>query len=318
MGERSRADARQGRVLDFPARPPGAGNRAAPFDRKAARQAWRQFARIRGSDRFASRRRPGIAWGWWLGFAGLTVWLVWLGASDSSPPESATAESPVQGAENEKARAARSSQLASASRAQKTTDPDHASLPLGQRAGADGPSEESAATPDAEGSLEPGINDPAAGRDDEPPRAANPRVAPTGTTPEAAEALSKIPQGRSDRPPLGGVAPTGLHVDRVRVGAGENEAHCQDVRRTYSADQDGYVNACFRVVHQRMPEFVLVRWERDGELVRRTWVRIPAAHGWRTRAGLPLRDAFVGDWVVRVMSSDDAVELASGRFTVEP
>lgn len=145
-----------------------------------------------------------------------------------------------------------------------------------------------------------------------------PRVAPPGTPPDNAEAYLSIPQAGSDRAPLGGIAGSGLHVDRVAIGTEFAEGRCHGQRQSYSVGQHGYVNVCFRAVHHRVPEFVLVRWERDGELVRRTWVRIPAAHGWRTRAGLPLRDLFVGSWTVRVMSDDDSVELASARFTVEP
>jgi hypothetical protein len=84
----------------------------------------------------------------------------------------------------------------------------------------------------------------------------------------------------------------------------------------FSATNDRNANVCFRVVHRRTWQQVVVHWERGGELVRRGFVWIPSAHAFRTRAGLPLRGDYVGRWTVRILSLD-GVELASHKFEVK-
>ena len=143
-----------------------------------------------------------------------------------------------------------------------------------------------------------------------------PTVAP-GSPPEGVAALRDLPKSDRDRPPLEGVGVSGIHVDRLDLGSGYDDGVCQGSNRSYSAASIKAINVCFRAVHRRQTERVLVKWSKNGRLLRRAWIVIPAAHAYRTRAGLRLRDSYVGNWTVTVESSDGIV-LASGDFKVSP
>lgn len=143
-----------------------------------------------------------------------------------------------------------------------------------------------------------------------------PAVAPD-SPPAGIAALRKLPKSERDRPPLDGVGVSGIHIDRLDLGSAYDRGVCQGSNRAYSADATKTVHVCFRAVHRRQTERVLVKWSKNGRLVRRAWVVIPASHAYRTRAGLRLRDSYVGSWTVSVESSD-GVELASDDFKVKP
>lgn len=130
-------------------------------------------------------------------------------------------------------------------------------------------------------------------------------------------ALRKLPKSDRDRPPLSGVGVSGIHLDRLDLGSAYDDGVCQGSNRSYGASAIKTVHVCFRAVHRRQTERVLVKWSKNGRLVRRAWVVIPAAHAYRTRAGLRLRDSHVGSWTVTVESTDGIV-LASGNFKVTP
>jgi len=154
------------------------------------------------------------------------------------------------------------------------------------------------------------------------PRAAPPlvqrgAVAPPGSPSAGVAALRKLPKSDRDRPPLRGVGVSGIHLDRLDLGSAYDDGVCQGSNRSYAASATKAVHVCFRAVHRRQTERVLVKWSKNGRLVRRAWVVIPAAHAYRTRAGLRLRDSHVGSWTVTVESSDGIV-LASDGFKVTP
>ncbi len=141
-----------------------------------------------------------------------------------------------------------------------------------------------------------------------------PAVPPGSSSPSIA-AFRKLPKSERDRPPIDGIGVSGIHVDRIDLGSGYDDGVCQGDNRSYSAAATKTVNVCFRAVHRRQTERVLVKWTKNGRLVRRAWIVIPAAHAYRTRAGLRLRDSYVGSWTVTVESADGVV-LASNDFKV--
>ena len=143
----------------------------------------------------------------------------------------------------------------------------------------------------------------------------NPRTAPPGTSEANAEALRKLPVARADKPPVGGVGVLGIHVDDIQVGSLYDSGRCSGHETGFSALRNDRVSVCFRIVHPRTTQQVTVLWQRGDEIMRRTKITIPAAHAYRTRAFIVLRDGDAGKWTVRVLSSDD-VELALARFDV--
>jgi hypothetical protein len=141
------------------------------------------------------------------------------------------------------------------------------------------------------------------------------RRIPAGTTDERAEAFRKLPHGRGDGKPLGGVGGEGIHVDQLDLGSQYKLGRCDGPDGQFTTAKHDTIHACIRVVHRRVAQRVMVRWERDGHLVRRQWLPIPATHAFRTRASLPVRTRFRGSWQVRVLSAD-GVELATHRFEI--
>ncbi|MEM9454128.1 MAG: DUF2914 domain-containing protein [Myxococcota bacterium] len=141
------------------------------------------------------------------------------------------------------------------------------------------------------------------------------RKPPPGTPERHALALKKLPHSTYDRAPLGGIGPEGLHVDRITMGTGYDSGACTGPVGKFSLKTEKVANVCFRAVHLRKTQRVIVLWEHEGKVLRRTFVKIGPTHGYRTRAGLSLRRRPKGNWKARVMSAD-GVELASHAFQI--
>lgn len=142
------------------------------------------------------------------------------------------------------------------------------------------------------------------------------REVPTGTDRAKAEAYRDLPRARSDGEPLGGIGAEALHVDRLEVGSRLRAGACEGEASHFREGRHDEVHACIRVVHRRIAQQILVRWERDGRLVRRQWLPVPSSHAYRTRASLPVSRRFAGAWTVRVFSLD-GVELAQKHFRID-
>ncbi len=139
---------------------------------------------------------------------------------------------------------------------------------------------------------------------------------PAGTPPMNARAYQRLPMGRDDRAPVGGVGRDGAHVDRIVVGAKLRGGECEQNGIDVSLATSRMLHLCFRVVHARLDEQVVVLWRRDGRTRKRTFVRVPASHhGYRTRQ--VLHNPEHGRWDITVMS-EDRVLLASTSFVVGP
>ena len=150
------------------------------------------------------------------------------------------------------------------------------------------------------------------------PRDADPRTPPPGTPPEIAATFARLPVSPADLPPVGGVGATGIHVDRIEMGAGYDKTGCKDVAREFSVSKLEEINVCLRVVHPREEEMMSIVWQKkDGSTARRGKIAVVSLHAYRTRAYLRLRAEYVGEWVVRIMSAD-GVELAEHAFSIVP
>lgn len=265
--------------------------RTYSFDPNAARQAWRQVARTRGAYAMnLGGREPGtgrlamVA----LGLVAAAAVLLWWSTDDEG---------------------ARTSEHAGVEVAAIEASPDPGSLP--SRPGL---------RPEPEAEVEPPMPVGASSFADvseeiEPPRPRVERVAPPGTLVGHAKALRKLPHASTDRAPLGGIGPRGMHVDRIGMGTTIEDGACMGPTGKFSVREEDHAHVCFRVVHPRIHQRVIVRWERNGKLVRRTVVPIADSHAYRTRATLPLRRTFRGDWTVRIVSTD-GIELAAHSFQV--
>jgi hypothetical protein len=143
------------------------------------------------------------------------------------------------------------------------------------------------------------------------------RVAPHGTGQLTAKAFSRIPVSRYDRAPVGAIAPSGLHIDRISIANGYEESRCKGAKNGFAVGRDAEIHVCLRVVHLRQQERLVVRWEKDGRVVRRTRLSIPPYHAYRTRAGLRLRSGYEGRWRVRIMTPKGGRQLATASFTVD-
>jgi hypothetical protein len=265
-------------------------SRTFAFDPDAARQAWRQVARTRGAysmrldgrDSGAGRLAP-VA----LGLVAVAALLLWW-TSDDDGSEAADSSARVT--------------VAAVDAPRSVDSPARPSLL---------PEPEEVEPPSPAGA--PSFAD--ASEEVEPPQPHVPRIAPDGTPEEHIRALRKLPHASSDRAPLGGIGPRGMHVDRIAMGTAYKDGACTGPAGKFSIREESFAHLCFRVVHPRTQQRVRVRWERNGKLVRRTLVPIGDSHAYRTRATLPLRRSFRGDWTVRIVSID-GVELATHSFQV--
>jgi hypothetical protein len=266
--------------------------RTYAFDPNAARQAWRQVAKTRGAHAMRlDGRDPGsrlapVALGL-VAIIALVLW--WTSGEEPTPAEPGT----------------------SLTAAAAPADGDAGRLsPSDERLGSE---PESMVRPGPAGA--PTFSEPVAEVAPAPPPPRIDRNPPPGTPEHHARALEKLPHSSHDRTPVGGIGPDGLHVDRITMGTTLEDGACTGPVGKFSARTEKIAHVCFRAVHPRKVQRVIVRWERNGKLVRRTFVRIGTTHGYRTRAGLSLRHRAKGSWKARVMSTD-GVELASHAFEI--
>lgn len=145
------------------------------------------------------------------------------------------------------------------------------------------------------------------------------RTPPPGTPPEIAATFVRLPVSPADRAPVAGVGSSGIHIDRVEMGAGyDNKSGCTGVANDFSLASNQEINVCVRVVHPREEEVMSIVWQKDdGTTARRGKIAVKPIHAYRTRAYLRLRSEYLGAWTVRIMSPD-GVELASHAFVISP
>jgi len=280
-------------------RNPAALRPAGSFDNRQARQAWRQFARARGVASRDAESGKSWRWGPWL-FLALGV--VAAGTIYESRSRKLGRAAAVAQAEAVADAGEGDDAAAGAATTPKLVPPSWLALPSASdplsrsqpRARVDNAVE-------ADSPFLPKLRDP-----------------PKGTPRKLAKALQSVPKSPSDRAPIGGVGVYGVHVDRIVVGPRREDRSCNVARRTLSQSGDGAVQVCFRVVHQRRAQRLLVHWLRDGELVRRTFLSVPAERAYRTRAWMPLaRPDLHGAWTA-IVKTEDGVELARIGFDVAP
>jgi hypothetical protein len=149
------------------------------------------------------------------------------------------------------------------------------------------------------------------------PRSKDPREPPPGTPPEIAAVFRRLPVGPADRPPVGGIGATGIHVDHIAMGVETPGAMCRGRSNDFSVSAGDRPGVCVRVVHPREKEELQVLWQKHGGSTRRSKMVVLPMHAYRTRGYLVLRNEYIGDWTVRILSSD-GVELARHDFTVVP
>jgi hypothetical protein len=273
---------------------------APSFDRDAARQAWRQVARTRGAGApLGGGGRTPSSLPFWAAAIAIVVAVAyaWYPSGSESNAPAASPTPPVATAPPP-AKAAPAPMLAAATPAPVTgTVEDDIIEPRGRgkKSRAAGPRARKRRAREA---------------------AKMRRRVPAGTTDERAEAFRKLPHGRGDGTPMGGIGAEGVHVDEMSVGDRYHLGRCEGQAKSFSMKRHDKIHTCIRVVHRRVHQQVVIRWERDGHLVRRQWLPVPPAHAFRTRASLPVRMRFRGSWVVRVLS-DDGIELATHRFEIE-
>ncbi len=152
---------------------------------------------------------------------------------------------------------------------------------------------------------------------EEPAPSGDPREPPAGTPPEIAAAFKKIPVSPADRPPVGGVGKSGVHIDHIATGTEYERSRCTGASKSFSVGAGEQANVCLRVVHQRQKEELVVVWQKKGGNARRGKIVVKPTHAYRTRAYLKLRSEYVGEWSVKILSAD-GVELASRDFAVVP
>jgi hypothetical protein len=145
----------------------------------------------------------------------------------------------------------------------------------------------------------------------------DPALIPSGTSEANAKAFLALPVGLTDEAPLGGIGQGGVHIDRFNLGNAVDKGSCSGKTGPFSVAARDKVFVCFRVVQRRKDNTVSVLWQKDGKTVRRKMIALEPTHALRTRAGLALRDEYVGNWTATVFAEDD-VALATATFTVVP
>lgn len=144
----------------------------------------------------------------------------------------------------------------------------------------------------------------------------DPREPPPGTPPEIAAVFRRLPVSPSDGPPIGGIGANGIHIDEMHVGSKVTGGTCSGLTKRFSVSVDR-VGICVRVVHPRERDELQVLWQKHGGTTRRSKMVVLPKHAYRTRGYLKLRREYIGDWTVRILSSD-GVELARHDFTIVP
>lgn len=148
-------------------------------------------------------------------------------------------------------------------------------------------------------------------------RKGDPREPPPGTPPEIAAVFRRLPVGPADRPPVGGIGATGIHIDHIAMGSVTQGATCRGREDDFSVSAGDRAGVCVRVVHAREKEELQVLWQKHEGSTRRSKMVVLPMHAYRTRGVLVLRSEYIGDWTVRILSAD-GVELARHDFTVVP
>lgn len=149
------------------------------------------------------------------------------------------------------------------------------------------------------------------------PRSADPREPPPDTPPEIAAVFRRLPVGPADRAPVGGIGASGIHIDHIAMGTETQGATCRGRADDFSVSAGDRAGVCVRVVHPRDKEELQVLWEKQGGSTRRSKMVVLPLHAYRTRGYLVLRNEYIGDWTVHILSAD-GVELARHDFTVVP
>ena len=144
---------------------------------------------------------------------------------------------------------------------------------------------------------------------------ADPREPPPGTPPETAVVFRKLPVSPADRAPVGAVGASGIHIDQISMGATYDRGKCGGEARRFSLAVGDRPSVCVRVVHQRTKEELVVQWEKQGGAKRRGKLHVKSTHAYRTRTYLMLRQEYIGEWTVKILSQDGA-ELAAYSFSV--
>jgi hypothetical protein len=159
-----------------------------------------------------------------------------------------------------------------------------------------------------------------------PPPAAAPAPAPAPPAPGANEVAraeppapaSTPPARQVSRPPKGERASgaSGVHVERVLVGAVYKRFTCPDATDKFSLRANDTVNVCLEISHKPKVDHLALVWEKDGAFYGKTPVEVPAnRESFHTRAHMRLGESRLGSWKVRVVSDRNAT-LAETTFAV--
>lgn len=135
----------------------------------------------------------------------------------------------------------------------------------------------------------------------------SPSLLPAGTPEEHVAAFINLPLSKRDKPLVGGVGASGIHLDELMVGKGWASSRCQELGARFEVDVDERVNLCFRVVHPRVAETVTVEWARAGKVRQSIAVNVQPTHSYLTRAWLPVGRGRAGLWTATVKSEDGSV-----------
>ncbi|PRQ02509.1 hypothetical protein ENSA5_21540 [Enhygromyxa salina] len=135
----------------------------------------------------------------------------------------------------------------------------------------------------------------------------SPSLLPDGTPEAHIAAFTNLPLAKRDKAPVGGVGATGIHLDELEVGKGWASSRCEELGTQFVASVDQRVNVCFRVVHPREHETVILEWSRAGKLRQQIELNVKATHAYLTRAWMPVSSGRAGDWTATVKSADGSV-----------
>lgn len=198
--------------------------------------------------------------------------------------------------------------IASPSASPDPPDPDPVARPTPSEAGSTG---DGSSGSSGSAGADPGTAEP------KEPRSTDPREPPPGTPPEIAAVFRHLPVAPYDRPPVGGIGKSGIHIDHIAMGSQTKGATCSGKSDAFSVSQRERAAVCVRVVHPREKEELQVLWQKHDGSTRRSKMVVLPMHAYRTRGYLVLRSEYIGDWTVHILSSD-GVELARHDFTVVP
>jgi hypothetical protein len=135
----------------------------------------------------------------------------------------------------------------------------------------------------------------------------SPSLLPADTPAEHIAAFTNLPLSKRDKPPVGGVGASGIHLDELAVGKGWASSRCEELGPRFEVETDERVNVCFRVVHPTIDETVTVEWARAGKLRQTIEVGVRPNHSYLTRAWLPVSAGRVGEWTATIKSEDGSV-----------